>query len=291
MNSLEKLDDVRDKLLACPGCGGDHLKIESNQNNVTSCEDCGLIFNNPRPNDEFIQRNYCEGGYYANFMPDDKWVLMWRKRIARVQKYLKRGRVLDISAGVGTSIQTLKAAGFDASGTEISTEAIAKAKSLYNIDLQRCYPDDLVCEDESLDALMMWHVFEHLPFPGHTLKNLAKKIKTDGYLFIAVPNNSLQKLIFKPKYWFSSRKEKIEALVPDAPYKETFDEIHLIHFTPESLKAIVEQAGFKVVELTLDNVTVNPSVFKVVKHKIRCLLAQSFGLYAHEALFLCAKKI
>lgn len=286
-----QIDEQKESVKVCPACEGTNLVQESSASSIWSCVNCGLLFTNPRPTEAFISENYCEGGYYAKFKPDEKWYGMWRRRVARVTQRLKSGRILDVSAGVGTAVHLLNQAGFQCSGTEISVEAIARAKELYGISLQHSYPEDIAVADGSLDGLMMWHVFEHLPFPGSSLKFLSRKIKRGGFLFIAVPNNSFHRLLAKPKYWMASRTKRLEALIPDVPYHQTYSEIHLIHFTPRSLRNVVEAAGFRVLELGIDNISLNPSRLKDVKHFVRNSLAKHAHLYGHKALFLCAQKL
>lgn len=288
---VKPIDPQKESVRVCPACEGTNLVQESVANSIWSCVDCRLFFTNPRPTEKFISENYCEGGYYARFKPDAKWYGMWNRRIARVTRRLKSGRILDVSAGVGTAVHLLNRAGFQASGTEISSEAIAKAMELYGISLQYSYPEDITVADESLDGLMMWHVFEHLPFPGSSLKFLSGKIKRNGFLFIAVPNNSFHRLLTKPKCWIASRAKRLEALIPDVPYHQTFSEIHLIHFTPRSLRNVVESAGFRVLELGLDNISLNPGKLKDLKHFVRNSIAKHAHLYAHKALFVCAQKL
>ncbi len=288
---VSQVGDHKEALLVCPGCEGNQLNQESSENAIWSCKDCELLFTNPRPTERFIAENYCEGGYYANFQPDEKWRQMWLRRISRVTQRLSHGHVLDVSAGVGTALHLLSSKGFECTGTEISSEAIARARQLYGLSLQNSYPDDISLPDEFLDALMMWHVFEHLPFPGQSLKYLSRKIKKGGFLFIAVPNNSFDRLWTQPTYWLAPRKKRLEALIPSVPYFKTFSEIHLIHFTPESLRNLVESAGFRVLELGIDNISLNPGPFKDIKHWIRNSLAKSAGVFGHKALFLCAQKL
>jgi len=285
------LDDQKEALQICPGCEGKSILQESAANNIWSCADCELLFTNPRPTERFIAENYCEGGYYARFQPDEKWRQMWLRRISRVTQRLRSGHILDVSAGVGTAVHLLNAAGFKCSGTEISSEAITRAQQLYGISLQQSYPESIALPNHSLDGLMMWHVFEHLPFPGSSLRFLSRKIKQNGFLFIAVPNNSFHRLLAQPKYWMASRTKKLEALIPAVPYHKTFSEIHLIHFTPRSLRNIVESAGFRVLELSIDNISLNPGPMKDIKHWVRNSLAKHANLYAHKALFLCAQKL
>jgi 2-polyprenyl-3-methyl-5-hydroxy-6-metoxy-1,4-benzoquinol methylase len=203
---------------------------------------------------------------------------------------VQSGRLLDVGAGVGTQLHLMKEKGFDVVGTEISIEAIEKCKSLFNIELLEGYVEDLSFEDEQFDLITMWHVFEHLPYPGNTLEYLTKKLKKGGWIFIAVPNNSFHRLMAKPKYYFKPRKERLEALIGNVPYEKTFSEIHLIHFTPSSLINILEKKGYLIEELSLDNISLRPGLVKDMKYAVRNIIARKFHFYAHKALFICARK-
>lgn len=280
-----------ERLTRCPGCASERLTVESQGSEICSCLDCTLLFTNPRPTQDFVAQNYSEGNYYARFVPDDNWVGMWNRRVARITRYLPRGRIFDISAGIGTQVHLLRKLGYDAQGSEISSEAIAKAASLYGINLVQGYVED-VCkvENGSLDAVTMWHVFEHLPNPGMALPKIRSMLKAGGWLFLAVPNNSMDRIRLLPKHWSTSRKERLEALIERVPYEKTFSEIHLIHFTPGSLANIVRRSGFEVVELSLDNISLRPSRAKDAKYAVRNFMARRFGFFGHKALFLAARK-
>ncbi len=288
MTTLPTAQEILDH---CPSCSSNDIKELSTRNELFSCNSCGLLFTNPRPTQDFVEANYCGGEYYKNFAPDDNWYRMWERRVKRITKRATPGKVLDVGAGIGTSLNMLKQKKFDITGTEISTEAIDRAKELYQIDLIQGYVEDQSLEDQSCDVITMWHVFEHLPFPGRTLHFLSKKIRQGGLIFIAVPNNTTTRLFLKPKTWFMDHNEKLEQLIEPVPYEKTFSEIHLIHYTPQSLRAILEREHFEIVEMSLDNISLSPGPFKDFKYMIRNFLARTFGLFAHKALFVCARKL
>jgi len=281
---------IQERLDACPGCGERALVEESRAHAVYSCASCGLLFTNPRPTQEFVARNYCEGEYYSRFKPDHKWLAMWQRRVARVTRRMPRGRALDVGAGIGTQLSLLRERGFEVCGTEISTEAVARAKELYKLDLMQVAVEQLPLQDGSFDVITLWHVFEHLPYPGRTLPLLVNKLRRGGLLFIAVPNNAFARLAFKPATWFWSRSRKIERLIEPVPYEKTFSEIHMVHFTPGSLRRILERAGLEILELNHDNISLNPGLGKDLKYAVRNFVADHFGLFAHKALFVCARK-
>jgi len=116
------------------------------------------------------------------------------------------------------------------------------------------------------------------------------KIKRGGHLIIAVPNNSMQRLTFKPSYWLASREKKLRAIIEPIPYEKTFSEVHLIHFTPQSLLNILNKHGFSIKEISIDNISLNPRALKDIKYSVRNFAAKMFKYYGHKVLFVCATK-
>jgi len=292
MGILMKEEAVtEERLTFCPACNSPQIGEESTKNKIYSCKNCLLYFTNPRPIQDFIIENYSSGGYYKNFQPDKNWEGMWKRRGERVLKRIKSGRILDIGSGIGTFLYMFRKLGFECLGTEISTEAIVRAKELYSLDLQCGYTEELDFENNHFDAITLWHVFEHLPYPGKTLQYLREKLKKGGYIFIAVPNNSFWKMFPSPFFVLSSKRQKLEALIPPISCGNQFKEIHLIHFSPRSLRRVVELHGFELKELTVDNISLSPGKIKDFKYFMRNLLAKHLGIYTHQVLFLCAQKI
>jgi 2-polyprenyl-3-methyl-5-hydroxy-6-metoxy-1,4-benzoquinol methylase len=287
---MKEQAEIEETLTFCPVCNSPQIVHESTKNKLFSCRNCLVYFTNPRPVQDFIVENYSFGGYYKKFKPDENWEGMWKRRVERVLNRVPSGRILDMGSGIGTFLHMCRDFAFECVGTEISKEAIVRAKELYNLDLLCGYVEDLELENNSFDAITMWHVFEHLPYPGKTLQYLHGKLKKGGYLFIAVPNNSYWKIFYSPFFLLSSKKRKLEALIPPISYENRFKEIHLIHFAPESLRRVVEPRGFKMKELTMDNISLRPGKIKDFKYLARNFLARHLRIYTHEALFLCAQK-
>ena len=77
----------------------------------------------------------------------------------------------------------------------------------------------------------MYHVLEHLHDPREALSKAYQLLKRGGLLVVAVPNfDSLQARIFRQRWYHL-----------DAPR-------HLYHFTPHTLKMLLHEVGFKVLE-------------------------------------------
>jgi SAM-dependent methyltransferase len=274
-------------LSACPVCSATQPALESDRLALWRCRGCGVLFNNPRPARQFIERNYNEGEYYARFEPDQVWEAMWQRRLARVLEHEPRSPILDVSAGIGTAVKQLRDKGYEALGSEISKEALARARKLYGVELMDGYPDELPLKDGSLGCVMMWHVFEHLPYPGKSLQFLARKLAPGGLLVIAVPNGGLTRLWKYPRLWFASRDAKLETIVGRIDYGARFQEIHLIHFPPRALARVIEAAGFTVLHHGVDNVL---SAWRDSKLGLRNFAAKWLGFNDSLAQLLIARK-
>jgi 2-polyprenyl-3-methyl-5-hydroxy-6-metoxy-1,4-benzoquinol methylase len=277
---------VSETLSGCPVCSASGASLASASLALWRCASCGVLYNSPRPTQQFIEKNYNEGQYYATFTPDQVWEEMWQRRLARVLEHGPRSPILDVSAGVGTTVKQLRARGFDALGSEISKEALARARQVNGVELIEGYPEELALKEGSLGCVMMWHVFEHLPFPGRALKHLAGKIAPGGLLVIAVPNAAMTRLWKYPKLWFASRDARLEKIVGRIDYESKFQEIHLIHFPPPALRRVVEAAGFQVLHHGVDNAL---SVWRDSKIGLRNFLAK-LGFNDSPAQLLIARK-
>lgn len=114
----------------------------------------------------------------------------------------------------------------EAHGVEIAPEAASGADPRAQIriapELERAG-----YEENTFDAVIMWHVLEHLPHPEKTLAEIRRILKPGGRLILAVPNfGSLQ-----------SQRTGNDWFHLDLPR-------HLYHFTPETLQRLLTCNGF-----------------------------------------------
>lgn len=108
-------------------------------------------------------------------------------KVRWLQRYARTGTVVDYGCGLGHFVHALKDAGYDALGYEIDDDTRALAKEALNLDL---YPLDafLQHDENSLDAITMWHVLEHVYDLNADFSELVNRLKVGGVMMIAVPN-------------------------------------------------------------------------------------------------------
>ena len=281
----------RETLARCVCCGSDSFVSLSDTVKAAQCRDCGIIFNYERPTwkDEPADADaYVE---YDRFRPDHKWEKMWRFRYARVQALFPptpvRPRLLDVGTGIGTFL-ALAREDFDVCGVEPSLAGVRKARELYGLEIIHGSLEDAGYPEKSFAAITMWHVFEHLPYPGDTLGLCRQLLKQDGKLFIAVPNSSLCRVIFNPVYW-CARRDKRLAMRGVIPYEEGMVDLHVTHHAPRSLKRLLERFEFQVMDLDLDKSSLNPGLKTDLKYAVRHHFIRLFGCNPFKTILAVAR--
>jgi SAM-dependent methyltransferase len=88
--------------------------------------------------------------------------------------------------------------------------------------------DELIAEGVSYDAVVLWHVAEHLHDPAATLRDVAALLRPGGVLMIAVPNFGSPEARVGKAWWFHL----------DVPR-------HLFHFTPATLRNLLVAASLQ----------------------------------------------
>ncbi|WP_420843806.1 class I SAM-dependent methyltransferase [Lentibacillus sediminis] len=107
-----------------------------------------------------------------------------------IEKHLQKGsRVLDIGCGDGYGTLKLCAAGYQASGMDLSSEMIALAKEragLSGVSFLQGDVSELPYEDASLDAVMAINVLEWTASPMKALGEMSRVVKEGGLIFAGI---------------------------------------------------------------------------------------------------------
>jgi SAM-dependent methyltransferase len=136
------------------------------------------------------------------------------------------GTLLDVGAGRGRFVAAARRAGWAADGIEPSERGISAAASAYGVDLRR---GTLADASGVYDAVVLWHVLEHLDEPDAAVARLASVVAARGTLLVGVPNLASVQARLGRERWFHL----------DLPR-------HRTHFTPAGLRALLERHGFTV---------------------------------------------
>lgn len=183
------------------------------------CQDCHVIFQNPRMSDEELGKFYGKGYYrlYLNMTDEvkdndemhrakvDSRTIM--ESIGKINSHLdigcSRGYLLEL---VGADVKV----GVETDVDNVTTKGVKVYREISGVP------------PKSFDLVTAIHVLEHVPDPIKYLKDMIKKVSKNGHLVIEVPT------------WKS----------PGGPLRLP----HLFHFEPDVLRLLCREVGLRVIE-------------------------------------------
>lgn len=196
--------------------------------NIIKCSRCGQVRIDPFPRDRGLSRLLILRRQPGKI---DRWYFLNPCRRKIVERFKKRGRLLDIGCGRGEFPADMQKHGWEVYGNDISADVCAYAKKEFA--LEHVYSEDLLkldLPDKFFDVVTLWHVFGCLESPLGSLRKINRLLKDDGILIIESPNfYSLQRRFFKEK-WFGL----------SIPY-------YWYLYSPESLEKVLALAGLKII--------------------------------------------
>jgi SAM-dependent methyltransferase len=232
----------------CPVCNGsgidplltvrDH-SVSKEEFVIWQCRNCSLRFTQDVPDENSIGPYYRSPDYISH-TNNVKGLLnqlyhrvrthtLNQKKELIIQQTKPKGRILDVGAGIGAFLSVMKEAGWDIKGIEPDDMARQNASNLFQLDLE---PPAALYElsDRQFDAITLWHVLEHVHDLHPYIEKISGLLAENGKLFIAVPNYTSKDSLAYRNYWAAY----------DVPR-------HLYHFSPESIKTLVQQHGLAIV--------------------------------------------
>jgi SAM-dependent methyltransferase len=143
------------------------------------------------------------------------------------------GRLLDVGAGDGSFVATMRSGGWRAEGVEPSRDGVRLAAER-GIELHAgSFPDDLATAPASLDAVTFRLVLEHLPDPVTALSAAREALRPGGTLWIATPSIEARAHQRFGRDW----------ILLEAPR-------HRVIFAPTALVQLLHRLGFEDVAMT-----------------------------------------
>jgi len=196
---------------------------------LARCEGCGLLYQNPR-----VRRDQLDRMYPADYPPHARnpdLARVLRDRSPAVRWLLARRLGY---AHIDTRDVALRdrvaAVGWRISGIELDPVAAAAARTV-TPDVVVGDPAEIDLAPASFDLVTAFHVVEHLPDPAGALRNMLRWLAPDGLMIVEVPNVGGWGGTLFGRFWSGL----------DFPR-------HLIHFTPATMRALVEGCGGRIVD-------------------------------------------
>jgi SAM-dependent methyltransferase len=266
----------------CPACGAglrrwrtataSDSRAPRPRYELARCGGCGTAVTLDPPSPEEAAALY-EGGAYSTPPGAIDALIEPLRRLGetdrmRALRGLPAGaRVLELGAGDGRFVARMRAAGLDARGVEPSPSARARARER-GIELRVAAPweADPASGRRTArppeDAIVIWHVLEHLPDPVATLGHARQALGSGGRLVVAVPNLASLQAHLGGDCWFHQ----------DVPR-------HRLHLTPVGLIAMFARAGLSRPRLRHLLVEQNPlGMWQTLLNRLTLRRDVAFGL-------------
>lgn len=248
----------------CNVCGAEDFEVVfgpgvAQVNQVVRCRGCGLMYANPRRNADHEE---------LEAAPDDPSVEFAQKNPQRFEKeqvqlrdfrrsrdllnslHPGRGTLLEVGCSLGFLLDAFRRDGWDVMGVEPDRYAWRHATQKLGITAHNSTLERARLPSQSMDAVVMLHVIEHVPDPVATLREIYRVLRPGGHLVLETPR--YDSLMFK----LLGRRERSVSC-----------DGHIYFFTCDSLGKAYGKAGFELVDtmfpsrsLTLDRLAYNVGV-------------------------------
>jgi len=205
---------------------------------VVECVQCGWLRQNPRPiATDLVQYYPDDYNAYAKAIEDERgfWNRWDRrygmiKRCRSVERWVGKGRVLEVGCGTGIFLNEMRRRGWSVVGVEPNLYASNYARTRFGMEIFTGTLEEFSAPPESFDVIALWNVLEHLPTPAQDMRRMARALKKDGLLVMGIPNlESLDRRLFKECWrgWELPR--------------------HLYFFSRSGLETFLNQQGLKII--------------------------------------------
>ncbi len=218
--------------------GEDRLHRLPGEFPVVRCRTCGLLRTDPRPTRESIDAYY-PADYAPHASPGLPSPNAVRRGVGRIVRAVLRtnsqripsqppGRLLEVGCGSGGFLAAMARQGWVVSGLEFSAAAARRAQALgFSVEVARI--EDAADPVRPYDLVAAWMVIEHLHDPLSALRRIRSWLSPGGRLVLSTPNAACWEFAAFREAWWALEIPR-----------------HLTHFTPATLRLLLERGGFRV---------------------------------------------
>jgi SAM-dependent methyltransferase len=228
----------------CPVCGGVDLTVLSSElrkgtGRVLHCAACDLGVLESAPAKDLA--GYYAQEYWKTHGPDltkqadyaeifQSYVNYQGRRLGLLRPLLgPRARLLEVGCATGHFLYNVKPLVGEAIGVDYDAGAAAYAREATGCATHGGPLAESGLEKASFDVVCAFQTLEHVPDPVAFVRELGAYVRHGGHLAIEVPS------LYDP----------LLSLYRVAAYRRFFYHLeHLLYFTPRSLQAVMDRAGF-----------------------------------------------
>jgi 2-polyprenyl-3-methyl-5-hydroxy-6-metoxy-1,4-benzoquinol methylase len=229
----------------CPVCGGTVASTRPRASamvrtafagsQVVRCAACDLSYLFPRPTsfdgvyEEDYFRAYEKMG--MTFPTEGEIRPRYIQRLNQLRSITGGGTLLEIGVGHGAFLQSARQQGWKVLGVDISHYAAEYVQNTHGISVHRGTLAEASLPAESIDAVHMSHVLEHVPQPVEMMLAIKSLLRPGGVLAIEVPNELETLLVRIREGVGAARAYSVQST-------------HLQFFSPKTLVHTATRSGY-----------------------------------------------
>lgn len=238
------------KYISCALCSSSKYKEiyrERGILGIVRCSNCGLLYVNPRLKKP--ERIYW--GNSEKYYKEAKLILEGKAKHHRdpnyledlklIYKYKPSGNFLDIGTNMGFFLRNARNWGWNLYGVEPSPSLSGLARKYFGLNVKTAFLQEAGFTDSFFDIITMTDVFEHIPEPSEVLAEVYRILKSNGILFIKVPNGLFN--------LFKYQIAKIMGKLRDYDLFDSYE--HVIHYSTNTLRYMLEKYGFMLAKVSV----------------------------------------
>lgn len=237
--------------VVCPLCGNNEYKKiykERGVLGIVRCKGCSLIYVSPRlKNPEHVywgdpQKYFNEARLIFEGKAPHHRDKNYEEDLKLIFKYKPSGKFLDIGTNMGFFLNCAKKWNvWDLWGVEPSPSLSDMARKYFQLNIRTSFLEEAGFEDESFDVITMTDVFEHIADPSKMLQEIKRILKSDGILFIKVPNGLFN--------YFKFKMAKLMGRLENYNIFDSYE--HVVHYSHKTIEKSLEKNGFKSEEVKI----------------------------------------
>lgn len=246
----------------CPACG--NRKVKTQIGGYFKCANCLSLYSKRVPTELEIQKRIdYHGKPAASFSIDRKLIKIHKDRVIYLSRFLSKNRsLLDVGCGRGTFLKYARHASYEVCAVDKSKKVTEFVKKM-GVEAFNSLSE---VKDKSFDCVTSFDVIEHTFNPKTFMLEIKRKLKKRGILMMTTPNSEgISAKILKGRWWVLGPKD------------------HYVIFNPSSLRLLLKNNGFKIIETKTDTLTqwfvANKNLMEKIANKIIYLFFKPFLKY------------
>jgi SAM-dependent methyltransferase len=202
------------------------------QDQLVSCQECGLVYVSPRLRSELITASYEVNEDVRHFKQNQYRIRSFQRALSSLsgQVDMREGmNLLDIGCAGGSLLVAAGLSGLRAEGVEPSRQQAEFARSVNGVSVRTGFFSASDYGESQFDFVSLWDVLEHVPDPRALISGAASLLRPEGHLILNLPMIDTVPARLLGIRW---------------PF---YLNVHLWYFTMESISRLLDSCGFRIV--------------------------------------------